>query len=557
MEREKDAKKWFNKLIFKKYRIKKLLFYSNYSFIFDGIHEQKGNSVIIKIEDNKFGQKLLASEVSFLLLLKGFGIPKILGFGYSSSYPVLIEEKLGSSFLDIAKKRKLNLKDVCMFAVQALERIEYVHSKGIIHKDIGPSNFIIGKERPEIIYLIDFGLSHRYRSSRTGKHLAQKWKKRVFGNLRFKSISASKGYEESRRDDLESLGYTIIFLIKKCLPWDKILFSNETARVKAKALYKKKESIQTKDLCKGLPEEIENYIDYCKKLNFEETPDYEGMKFFFLTILIKNQFQNDLKFSYLDKAYLSKFEVQNRRITSISKKKKNLFERIINDHRLSLSKEKNVYPKEDLCISSDKLSNKKNNLNIITSPTVSKEKIILASQSFNNIDKVKKTMKKNNKKVVKELGKYNLKYITIKDSKEKNIGYIKGLNSSQSLNLINFPKTIIINQSNNNIIRKKVNIYDENVYNNNYTNTNKNNQGKFIYKGILVKGLITDRKKIGFISKGKNELSTKLLRQKMNNKKNIFSTKRIDELNDLNYNPPKFRRYIPQTLSAGNNIGFI
>ena len=211
MDRELIAKKWCDKLIFKKYKIKKLLYSSNYSLIFDGTYIQKGTPVVLKIEDNSSGEKLLASEVSFLLLLKGFGIPKVLGFGYSSLNPVLIEEKLGLSFLDIVFKKKLNLKDICMFAIQALERLEFVHSKGIIHKDIAPANFVIGRENPEIIYLIDFGFSHKYKSSRTGKHLAQKNKHFIFGNLRFKSISSNKGYEESRRDDLESLGYTIIF----------------------------------------------------------------------------------------------------------------------------------------------------------------------------------------------------------------------------------------------------------------------------------------------------------------------------------------------------------
>ena len=83
-----------------------------------------------------------------------------------------------------------------------------------------------------------------------------------------------------------------------------------------------KKTIKAKDLCKGLPEEIGNYIDYCKKLTFEETPNYEKMKFFFLTILIKNKFQNDLKFSYLNKADLSRFGNKKRTISTSSKKKK-------------------------------------------------------------------------------------------------------------------------------------------------------------------------------------------------------------------------------------------
>ena len=176
MNKKIEEKKWINKLIFKKYRIKKLVYATSFSYVFDGIYEQKDTPVIIKIEKKDFALKSLESEVSFLLLLKGFGIPKVLGFGYFNSYPILIQEKLGVSIEYISKKKKLTMKDICMFAIQAIERIQYVHSKGIVHRDIKPSNFVIGRENPEIIYLIDFGISRKYISSRTGKHLKYKKK---------------------------------------------------------------------------------------------------------------------------------------------------------------------------------------------------------------------------------------------------------------------------------------------------------------------------------------------------------------------------------------------
>ena len=146
-----EAKKWYKKLIFQKYRIKKLINASYVSYVFDGIYEQKGIPVVLKIERKASVVKSLKSEVSYLLLLKGFGIPKVLGFGFSNSYPIMIEEKLGKSIFEITLDKKLNLKDICMFAIQAIERIQFVHSKGIVHRDIKPSNFVIGRENPEII----------------------------------------------------------------------------------------------------------------------------------------------------------------------------------------------------------------------------------------------------------------------------------------------------------------------------------------------------------------------------------------------------------------------
>ena len=103
--KDKEVEKWYNKLIFSKYRIKKLLYKSSYSYVFDGIYEKKATPVIVKIERKDRLLKCLESEVLFQILLKGFGIPKVLGFGFSSSCPVKIEEKLGPTIYEIKKKK--------------------------------------------------------------------------------------------------------------------------------------------------------------------------------------------------------------------------------------------------------------------------------------------------------------------------------------------------------------------------------------------------------------------------------------------------------------------
>ena len=229
------------KIIFKKYKVGKLIFSSELSSIYEGKNELNGESVALKFEkiSNKFS--FLESESYFLLLLKGIGIPKILSYGKFFNYKVLIEELLGESVYLIWKMKKNNMRqklnDICLIALQCLDRLSYIHSKNIIHRDIKPFNFLFGKKDPELIYLIDFGLARKYRSSRTGKHIKFKNLKVINGSFRYISLNAIRGYEQSRRDDLESLGYMLVFLINKTLPWYKVESSKIGVKEKRRSIY--------------------------------------------------------------------------------------------------------------------------------------------------------------------------------------------------------------------------------------------------------------------------------------------------------------------------------
>ena len=209
------------KLIFKKYRIVKVINKTKKTTVYEGINELTKEHVAIKCE--KIGEKYddLESEAYTLLLLKSFGIPKLITYGKVSGYKVLIEELLGKAINFVFNQlinNKNKLNDICLFALQCIDRLEFIHSKNIIHRDIKPFNCLIGLKDPNVIYLIDFGTSKKYRSSRTGKHIKFINTNKISGSLRYISIHGNKGYEQSRRDDLESLGYMLIELSKKiCL----------------------------------------------------------------------------------------------------------------------------------------------------------------------------------------------------------------------------------------------------------------------------------------------------------------------------------------------------
>ena len=236
-----------NKLFFNKYKIKKLIYLTDLSSIYEGINIKDNEPVAIKFEKKSCKLALLESEAYFLFYLKGYGIPKIITYGKSGLFKVLVEELLGlsiNSLWELRKKyknsSKLLIKDICMIALQGLERLEYIHSKNIIHRDIKPHNFVSGKNNPELIYLIDFGFAHKYRSSRTGKHIKYKWLKYAYGSIRYFSRNANRGYELSRRDDLESFGYMLVYLARQYLPWISTESLRMDKKIKLEAIYKLK-----------------------------------------------------------------------------------------------------------------------------------------------------------------------------------------------------------------------------------------------------------------------------------------------------------------------------
>jgi serine/threonine protein kinase len=305
-----------------------------------GVHKNSYREVAVKVLSSDTSQDNIKREINFTRQLQGYpGFPTLYFWGQSEKKNIIVESLLGPSLDKLFKfcGRKFPLKTVCLIGLEMIKRLETMHEKGILHRDLKPNNLAWGNynnsynylslnnnnninnfDKLDIntIYLIDFGLSCSYwENHKEQKHYKPGSGLNFVGTLRYASLNSHQGIRQSRRDDLESMIYILIYFLKGNLPWQDVKAKNKEERYKA--IFQIKSKVTIDSLCKDIPSEFAELLKYVKSLQFDAKPIYNKFYFTFQNLINKlNSEQTQEKnFSYIWEKilvdFINKSEEQN------------------------------------------------------------------------------------------------------------------------------------------------------------------------------------------------------------------------------------------------------
>lgn len=270
-----------------KFRLRKLVNGGSFGQIFLGENNTTGETVAIKIEHSGQIEQLLAEGQVYRKLQGGPGIPKVYWYGmHGSAFNAMVMELLGPSLQDLflEAERKFSLKTVLLLIDQMIDTIHFVHHQGFVHRDISTNNFMmgVGPENAHKLHLIDFGLAKKMQVPNfcaAKRRISYNFARPMVGTGRFCSITCQRGEEEARRDDMESLGYLWIYMLKGRLPWQGLKASCSVEKMAL--VLKCKQSTPLAVLCEGLPNEFLTYMSFVRDMKQYDSPNYAAIKSLF------------------------------------------------------------------------------------------------------------------------------------------------------------------------------------------------------------------------------------------------------------------------------------
>lgn len=243
-----------------------------------------GDLVAVKV-DYTPGRGLLHQEYAIYQWLhrmghKGMGVgafvPRAHYFGEFGRGWALVLDCMGKSLERVMRERergRLGVRGAVRAGLDALRALEWLHSRSIVHRDVKPANMVVGENGR--VGLVDLGLAGWFRRGPQGKHVEYKEGCGAVGTVDFASVYAMDGVEVSRRDDLISLAYSMVYLYRGHLPWSRV--GGDMDRI-ADTVREFKIKLRARVLCKGMPREVARFVRYVRDLEFDARPDYGYLK---------------------------------------------------------------------------------------------------------------------------------------------------------------------------------------------------------------------------------------------------------------------------------------
>jgi len=261
----------------------------SYGEVYQGHHLKTGEEVALKLEYNQVSPSQLENEVEIYKDLDGaHGIPRIYWYGSECEYRVMAFELLGPSLEDLFNYcgRQFSLKTVLLLADQLIPRFQYIHSRKYIHRDVKPDNLLMGVgTQGNTVYTTDIGLGKEIENPNRRTYS-------VVGTLRYASINAHLGKEQSPRDDMESLGYVLLYFLKGSLPWQGLKCRSSE---KEKVILEKKQQAAECGLFKGVPIEFKRYFEL---ISSDKVLDYHCLRRLFRNLFCRMHFEYDHVFDW-------------------------------------------------------------------------------------------------------------------------------------------------------------------------------------------------------------------------------------------------------------------